>query len=146
MERKTSPLVQNWKHDKFVTIELENATFPQALKVFSEKTGIKIQGDANENRISVTLRDVPFWKAVAELSAAAKTSFMAEPWFNARVGAEPRIEFNSGSAAFDHYQLIGPFHIGFAYRGTKDEPLVMLQASSLVTEGCRINKGIRRSI
>jgi hypothetical protein len=144
MERKTSPLLENWKHANLITIELDDVDFPKAIEEFQRKTGIKFKGKANQAKITLKVADVPFWKGVAELSAAAKTSFFAEPWVTGIDGSESQIDFRPSSPSCDYYQLIGPFHIGLSYRGTKEEPLVLLEASSLTTDGHYLNRGIRK--
>jgi hypothetical protein len=144
IERRTSSILREWKHAKLFTVELDDADFSKALEVFEQKTGIKFQGMSNEPKIKLTLHKAPFWQAVAELSTAAKASFFAAPWLPTFSGEESRIEFSHESGSCDYYQLIGPFHIGLSYRGTKEEPLALIQASALSTQGRWAGRGIRK--
>ena len=145
MERQISTVLREWKNERLVTIEIEKAPFSKTIKLFEMKTGVRFDGNSKEPIVSLKLQDTPFWKSVAELSNASRTSFSIESAGTSFRGEGPRIVFNSHYAPCDHYQLIGPFHLGVYHRGSDQEPLVLLQASSLDAEGQVSGKGIRKA-
>lgn len=143
MERKTSTVLEKWKHGKTVTVDLQDVSFSTAIEEIQKKTGVRIKGKANAAQITLNLKDVPFWRAVAELSAAAKTPFFTRPW-NGLDLPETVVAFDTSLPPCSKFQIIGPFHIGVGISGTKEEPLVFVRASSLITEGSYLNRGVRR--
>jgi hypothetical protein len=107
-ERKTTPFLQDWNEGKLVTVEFKNVPFAAARDLFSKQTGVKLWGwDSKKINISLKLDKVPFWKAVSELSIAAKSSFHI--WQGS--GEEPEIRFDSRFPPFDDFQFIGKFSI-----------------------------------
>jgi len=151
VQRQTTSVLRDWKRGRSVSAELKGIQFSEALATLQRQTGVTFAGKANESKITLSVRNVPFWKAVNDLSVAAKASFDVsdfggDPLGNPLGDGDPKVEFIPSFPACQRYQLVGPFHIGLWHQGTKEEPAVSLQASSLITEGKDVSRGIRNVV
>lgn len=138
VKNQHSQAINEWKHSTKISIDLADVPFSKILQEIERQSGVRMTGRSKKEKLTLTLREVPFWKAVGETSILAGSSFLIDE-------NELRVDFAPGSEVFpvfDRYQVIGPFHVGVLTCGTKGAPLFLLEVSSLPTEGSFMYEGI----
>jgi len=145
MQRKTSEVLTSWKSSKTVTIEVKDEGFERVIEEFQRQTDVRFKGEGINEKIKLSLRDAPFWDAVTKLSVASRASFATQNALRfGGVGENSEIVFDPSVPPSDHYQLIGPFHIGVWCAGNKKDPHILIRVSALSAEANpAVSRGIR---
>jgi len=100
-----SEILRDWKYTKRITLDSTDAPLKDVMKELERQSGLRFDSFPSDKKLSVKLKDVPFWKAVAETSIGANLPI----W----VYKKKEIHFDSiMEYVYQHYQIIGPFHVG----------------------------------
>jgi|GEM_PF-6544370 len=101
----------DWRYERLVSLEMKDTPLSKVAEEISRQSGrtVKVypfQEDLeviSDRRITLVLKDAPFWKAVAEASCAADVGFMV------RYGGAA---FTPDEAVLQEYRVVGPVLIG----------------------------------
>jgi hypothetical protein len=147
MKDQSSERLRNWEYKQLITIERAKTPLKDILEELEHQSGIKVEKHLDEETATLKVKDVPFWKAVAEISIASGVPFSAGV-------SEPFVKFSklSSRPIYTRYQIIGPFHLGAYWSPDgwkidgKAVPIILIEASSLATEGEAAGRGIKNVV
>ena len=100
-------ILRDWKYTKRITLDFTDAPLKDIMKELERQSDLHFDcfSADKEKKLSLKLKDVPFWKAVAETSIGANLPIWVFDAKNLRFGSIK--EF-----VYPRYQIIGPFHVG----------------------------------
>jgi hypothetical protein len=137
---KSLPLIhevlRDWKHTKRITIEFKDATLKQVMDELRRQSGVRFDSFHEKEKLTLKLKDVPLWQAVAETSIRADLPI----WVFYNEGDEIRFA-STAEYVFKRFQIAGPFHIGVQTdrlvfdNKTKEMTAIVIRASCLSREG-----------
>jgi len=100
-----SEILRDWKYTKRITLDFTDAPLEDVMKELERQSGLHFKSFSGDKKLSLKLKDVPFWKAVAETSIRTNIPIWV---FNAK-----NLRFSSiMEYVYRRYQIIGPFHVG----------------------------------
>ncbi|MBI3822751.1 MAG: hypothetical protein HY289_08725 [Planctomycetes bacterium] len=100
-----SEVLGDWKYTKRVTLDVADVPLKEVMKELERQSGLHFESFSGDEKLSLKLKEAPFWKAVAETSIRANLPI----W----VYKKKEIHFNSVMEyVYPRYQIIGPFHVG----------------------------------
>ena len=102
-------ILRDWKYTKRITLDFADAPLKDIMKELERQSGLHFDcfSADKEKKLSLKLKDVPFWKALAETSIRTNLPV----WIPSHKKNE--IQFASiMEYVYRRYQIIGPFHIG----------------------------------
>jgi hypothetical protein len=100
-----SKVLRDWKYTKRITLDVTDAPLKDVMKELERQSGLHFDSFRGDEKLSLKLKDVPFWKAVAETSIGANLPI----WIH----KQKEIHFDSiMDYVYPRYQIIGPFHVG----------------------------------
>jgi hypothetical protein len=127
-------ILRDWKYTKLINLDVADAPLKDVMKELEKQSGVHFDSFSADKKLSLKLKDAPFWKAVAETSIGAK-----EPIW---VYKKNEIHFDSVMGyVYPRYQIIGPYHVGVHWAPkmlTLDEQIVaaiVIHAECLGREG-----------
>jgi hypothetical protein len=129
-----SEVLGDWKYAKLVNLDVTDAPLKDVMKELEKQSGVHFDCFWGDKKLSLKLKDAPFWKAVAETSIRVK-----EPIW---VYKKNEIHFASiMEYVYARYQIIGPYFVGVHWAPKmltlKDEQTVaaiVIHAECLATE------------
>ena len=133
----TSRRLSEWKHPNLVSVDLHEIAFEKAFDEISEKSGVRVLGRSDRERVSLKCEKVPFWEAISRLSMSAQVPFI--------VNRKGEVEFggvlNLERPLCEKWQLIGPFLVSGTNELEDGKRYVGVRFTCLPNEGTISRQG-----
>jgi hypothetical protein len=104
-----SEILRDWKYSKRITLDFTDAPLKDVMMELERQSGLHFDSfsvDKNK-KLSIKVKDIPFWKAVAETSIRTNLPIWVPSHKKNEIQFASIMEY-----VYPRYQIIGPFHVG----------------------------------
>ena len=142
---KSSALLLDWKHSQRISLDMEKSPPEKVFKEIERQSGVRITDSTGIELMTLKIKDVPVWQALAEASIASNTglkmgSGLERGSRSVEFAGKNSFPSESRPRVFDRYQVLGPFLIGMCWspkllqKDKKAQPGVLVRVLSFRSE------------